>query len=584
MNEKFKIIGGVRKIMSSRFTKNCKNYAKSIIVLYFYIALFTICNCAFNSLIVYAIVQNSNLTSEIKVIFDDTHAQKVGNADWVIDGGYSEFADTLKNNGFTVDCVSRVSNNGLITADILLGYSVLVLPEPNNPYTSFEQEAIINFIKNGGGVFFIADHGGADRNFNGWDSVKIFNSFCSELGFSFCGNTFYEAPLQGFYNRKHPILYKVKHIGAWAATTITDNKINKTITEIVTSKNLNKPYVISGSYGKGRFVAIGDSSPFDDGIGSANSKAKLHDSFRSFLYSHPQFAYNVICWLANIKPQKEILSLKVPLAKDAKESERNINILIDAAHGNSIADKMQAFQNHMEKLGYKVYYNLAEFNSKLLKKFLCIIIPNPSFSLKEKEIKAVSEWFFKGGVLLLHGEWDSTKFEGRSSLNKLLNAIGSVIRINSDQIWDEKNNTNKPWGVISKVSDNFKNRFENINRVITWGTASLISRDYKPLKQMPNLEFILVSYASAYNKDGDGKNDAIIYERGTEIPIMALERLVNSLLIVCGCTNFSDYQYPTSRINEALSNVSKAPVEHQTDKFYDQLIKYLLEFKHFNVQ
>ncbi|MCD4654403.1 GldG family protein [bacterium] len=61
-------------------------------------------------------------------------------------------------------------NDGLITSQILADIDLLIIPEPNIRYSSEEIDAIRRFVSFGGSLFMIADHGGSDRNFDGWDS------------------------------------------------------------------------------------------------------------------------------------------------------------------------------------------------------------------------------------------------------------------------------------------------------------------------------------------------------------------------------------------------------------------------------
>lgn len=116
-----------------------------------------------------------------KVLFDNAHAQTAGAADWVIDGAFSDFANGLKNDGFTVDSLERqipyTFGEQAVTYDKLQNYDVFVIGEANIPYKKSEQDALIQFVKSGGGVFFIADHYNADRNKNRWDSSEVFNGY-----------------------------------------------------------------------------------------------------------------------------------------------------------------------------------------------------------------------------------------------------------------------------------------------------------------------------------------------------------------------------------------------------------------------
>ncbi|WP_246021856.1 OmpL47-type beta-barrel domain-containing protein [Paenibacillus zeisoli] len=116
-----------------------------------------------------------------KVLFDNAHAQTAGAADWVIDGAFSDFANGLKNDGFTVDSLERqvpyTFGEQAVTYDKLQNYDVFVIGEANIPYKKSEQDALIQFVRSGGGVFFIADHYNADRNKNRWDSSEVFNGY-----------------------------------------------------------------------------------------------------------------------------------------------------------------------------------------------------------------------------------------------------------------------------------------------------------------------------------------------------------------------------------------------------------------------
>jgi len=108
------------------------------------------------------------------ILFDNTHEQTAGAADWVIDGGFSDYANGLAQNGYYV---KELRKNTPITYDDLSSYNVFVIPEANIPFKTSEQDAILKYVKNGGSVFFIADHYNSDRNKNRWDASEIFNGY-----------------------------------------------------------------------------------------------------------------------------------------------------------------------------------------------------------------------------------------------------------------------------------------------------------------------------------------------------------------------------------------------------------------------
>ncbi|MFC4101295.1 OmpL47-type beta-barrel domain-containing protein [Paenibacillus xanthanilyticus] len=109
-----------------------------------------------------------------KVLFDNTHAQTAGAADWVIDGAFSDFGNALANNGYYVKELRKTTP---ITLSDLSGYDVFVVAEANVPYKTSEQAAMLQYVQSGGSIFFIGDHYNADRNKNRWDGNEAFNGY-----------------------------------------------------------------------------------------------------------------------------------------------------------------------------------------------------------------------------------------------------------------------------------------------------------------------------------------------------------------------------------------------------------------------
>ncbi len=132
------------------------------------------------------------------VLFDVSHGGTEGNADWVIDGGFSDFADALVLEGYRVeeyrgidlnndglilysDDLNTPNNNqineAIITYAAIAHADVLVLAETNRPFKISEYQALEQFVAAGKGIFFIGDHYNADRNLNTWDATEVFNGY-----------------------------------------------------------------------------------------------------------------------------------------------------------------------------------------------------------------------------------------------------------------------------------------------------------------------------------------------------------------------------------------------------------------------
>lgn len=109
-----------------------------------------------------------------KVLFDNTHAQTAGAADWVIDGAFSDFANALANDGYYVKELRKATSFNL---DDLKSYDVFVIAEPNIPFKQTEQAAMEQYVQGGGSIFFIGDHYNADRNKNRWDGSEAINGY-----------------------------------------------------------------------------------------------------------------------------------------------------------------------------------------------------------------------------------------------------------------------------------------------------------------------------------------------------------------------------------------------------------------------
>jgi uncharacterized protein YdeI (BOF family) len=135
---------------------------------------------------------NNNKT----VLFDVSHGGTEGNADWVIDGGFSDFADALVAEGYRVEEYRGIdlNNDGLIryaddlnspglNNEAIITYAaiqhadVLVLAESNRPFKMSEYQALEQFVAAGKGIYFIGDHYNADRNLNTWDATEVFNGY-----------------------------------------------------------------------------------------------------------------------------------------------------------------------------------------------------------------------------------------------------------------------------------------------------------------------------------------------------------------------------------------------------------------------
>lgn len=239
-----------------------------------------------------------------KVLFDLTKAEDAGNADWRIDGAYSDYANALRGLGYAVSSLTGTS----ITSTSLSGASVLVIPEPQNPFSDAERAAIQSFVQNGGGVFMITDHRVSDRNNSGWDSPEVFNGWDGStpssvstslqaslnsdvifgLGASF-NSSFSDPVYTATPVTTHPILNGVSSAGVYVGTSV----------DVLSGTALmgtgGRTYLAVNSVGSGRVAMWGDSSTFGDNTYSDGSTG-TYNNWPNL--SNAALGKNVVRWLA----------------------------------------------------------------------------------------------------------------------------------------------------------------------------------------------------------------------------------------------------------------------------------------------
>lgn len=276
-----------------------------------------------------------------KFLFDATKAETAGNADWVLDadsspqrfptpaqsnvtatttesfwrGGLSAWGIALAKLGHTVETLpsGTAITYGGIGAQDLKNYDVFVIDEPNTRFTAAEKTAILNFVKNGGGLFMISDHTVSDRNNDGWDSPAIWNDLMSTntvktnpFGITITLNNFSETTSNRLSATTNPILNgsqgTVTQLKYSAGASMSINTTaNATAQGLIwrgsSSQGSSNIMCATATFGTGRVVVIGDSSPADDGTGASGDT--LYPGWTE-LASHARLHMNASLWLAKL--------------------------------------------------------------------------------------------------------------------------------------------------------------------------------------------------------------------------------------------------------------------------------------------
>ncbi|GGW41219.1 hypothetical protein GCM10010503_16740 [Streptomyces lucensis JCM 4490] len=270
-----------------------------------------------------------------RVLFDNAHAETAGNADWIIStsqpdplgqdstpsaetdwtGALSSWGVALQKAGGyslkTLPSGGALSYGGSSATD-LSNFDTLVLPEPNTLFTAAEKTAIMNFVKNGGGLFMISDHTGADRNNDGQDAVEIFNDLMTNnsvdstdpFGFSIDSLSIGSDHPAAIGDSSDPVLHgafgtvtkSLIASGTTATLKPADNPAVKGLLYRTGYSGDTGAFFATSTFGSGRVAFWGDSSPVDDGTGQSGNT--LYDGWNDSSATNAPLALNATAWLA----------------------------------------------------------------------------------------------------------------------------------------------------------------------------------------------------------------------------------------------------------------------------------------------
>jgi hypothetical protein len=252
-------------------------------------------------------------------------------------GAISSWAVSLVKLGELVETLPSGSTitYGTSAAQDLSNYDVFVVDEPNRLFTTAEKTALMNFVANGGGLFMIADHTAAttagtdangynpsDRDGDGYDSPRVWNDLMTNNGINninpFGFNINYidisEGPSTNVYTGTNADAQKILNgaegtaskLAFYDGSTATLYPANNSSVQglfwrnSATNGGAANAMALMATYGSGRIVFIGDSSPADDGTGDTGDSLinGWSGDAPSGYTSHPALHLNASLWLA----------------------------------------------------------------------------------------------------------------------------------------------------------------------------------------------------------------------------------------------------------------------------------------------
>ncbi|MGW0744625.1 hydrolase [Streptomyces sp. NPDC002817] len=270
-----------------------------------------------------------------RILFDNAHAETAGNADWIISTGQPDPLGQDSSPSAETDWTGAISSWGVALqktgdyslktlpsggslsyggsgAQDLANFDTLVLPEPNTLFTTAEKTAIMNFVKNGGGLFMISDHTGADRNNDGEDAVEILNDLMTAnsvdstdpFGFSIDSLSIGSDYPSAISDSTNPVLHgsfgtvtkSLIASGTTATLKPADNSSVKGLLYRTGYSGNTGAFFATSTFGSGRVAFWGDSSPIDDDTGQSGNT--LYDGWNDTGATNAALALNATEWLA----------------------------------------------------------------------------------------------------------------------------------------------------------------------------------------------------------------------------------------------------------------------------------------------
>jgi hypothetical protein len=272
-----------------------------------------------------------------RALFDNTHAETAGNADWVIDtdqplplpdqatvtaatprtywlGAVSSWGIDLVKRGYQV--ATLTSAYGITYRNAgnpydLSNFDVFVVPEPNTVFSAAESTAIFNFVREGGGLVAVADHILSDRNGDGWDSPQIWNKLDAQhlWGASFdvtgANSNFTEVwSTNVSTDLSDSTIYgpvgTVNGLEFHNGTTLTlypaaNPTVRGSLWRNGSPHGNSAVMAAHAVYGNGRVFFVGDSSPVDDGS-AAPGNSSIFDGWAEAAGGDSLLLMNATLW------------------------------------------------------------------------------------------------------------------------------------------------------------------------------------------------------------------------------------------------------------------------------------------------
>ncbi len=242
-------------------------------------------------------------------------------------------------------------------------------------------------------------------------------------------------------------------------------------------------------------------------------------------------------------------------------------IMIDDAHGNyDITGGVGELIRLLRQYGYMVVINENTITEETLSGVDVLIITEPETGqdLSASEDIVIGNWVQNGGSLFVNAK--SNYSDDSTMLNSLLEAVGTEIRFNDDNVYEPEDSIYYSGGMVWSVyaynlPETQSKLNENMEAIRIFSGCSLVDSQGGALvnNSERGLEILLAGNNTSYNYDVGGKTgNGYEYNKegelnGEAIPIIAKEEVENGKIVTAGRHPFSDYEIVNDVSNTALT-------------------------------
>ena len=229
-------------------------------------------------------------------------------------------------------------------------------------------------------------------------------------------------------------------------------------------------------------------------------------------------------------------------------------ILVDRYHENDYAstNELTSFVDTLDRDVVKVVYNDYEINATSLAgvDLLVITAPVTTTDFTANEITSITNWYYAGGHILLSSRGDYTWDVNFETMNALLAAIGSDIRVNDDNVYTSPADPEyyRDWYCYTgnyNLDPDVASITASLTRRIRFFSPSSL---YKATGS-ESVDWLMYGEEYFYQSDEELPAPAVVYDMvdddvgGDIIPVAGIEVNGSSSVAVFGSTIWSDYDY-----------------------------------------